>query len=170
MWRARKQSSDADSEAAGAGGLTTASPPVPKFDRVLIAAVLDAVRSCAAALSTQRAVERESVAVSAVAERLHDVQRRAHELERRLEDELETIRVRGEGTDGVSFERLVEGMRNEMRERIGFLLDEQRVCLRQLSSQTAEEAARVDRVRRTAEVRLQEAARRLEELAGTAND
>ena len=167
MWPTRnkmaKASADASSTAEPAAGL----PHRSNVESALLAAVLEAVRSCQIALATQRRLERESVAVSAMAEKLHDVQRRTGELERRFEEELEKGRHRADNGQNAPFEQLVAGMRDEMRERIGFLLDEQHVCLRQLALQTAEESAEADQARRTAELRLQEVAHGLEELART---
>jgi TolA-binding protein len=51
----------------------------------------------------------------------------------------------------------------ELRERIQHLLDEQRVCVRQLSLKTSEEAVLAERARRATELRLEEFARRLPE-------
>jgi predicted nucleic acid-binding Zn-ribbon protein len=55
------------------------------------------------------------------------------------------------------------GLGSELRERIQHLLDEQRVCLRQLSLKTSEEAVLADRARRATELRLEEFARRIPE-------
>lgn len=52
---------------------------------------------------------------------------------------------------------------DEFRERIQQLLDEQRVCIRQLSLQTSEDAVLADRARRALESRLEEIERRLPE-------
>jgi hypothetical protein len=51
--------------------------------------------------------------------------------------------------------------RREIDERIQHLLDEQRVCIRQLSLQASEEAVLADRARRATEVKLEELARRV---------
>lgn len=51
----------------------------------------------------------------------------------------------------------------ELRERIQHLLDEQRVCVRQLSLKTSEEAVLAERARRATELRLEELARRIPE-------
>jgi flagellar biosynthesis chaperone FliJ len=53
---------------------------------------------------------------------------------------------------------------SELRERIQHLLDEQRVCLRQLALKTSEEAVLAERARRATELRLEEFARRIPEL------
>ena len=52
-------------------------------------------------------------------------------------------------------------LRRELGERIQHLLDEQRVCIRQLSLQASEEAVLADRARRAAELKLEELARRV---------
>jgi chromosome segregation ATPase len=52
---------------------------------------------------------------------------------------------------------------SELRERIQHLLDEQRVCLRQLALKTSEEAVLAERARRATELRLEELAQRLPE-------
>lgn len=49
----------------------------------------------------------------------------------------------------------------ELGERIQHLLDEQRVCIRQLSLQASEEAVLADRARRATELKLEELARRV---------
>ena len=54
-----------------------------------------------------------------------------------------------------------ENLRRELDERIQHLLDEQRVCIRQLSLQASEEAVLADRARRAAELKLDELARRV---------
>jgi chromosome segregation ATPase len=52
-------------------------------------------------------------------------------------------------------------LRREFEERIRHLLDEQRVCIRQLSLQASEEAVLADRARRATELKLDELARRI---------
>jgi predicted nucleic acid-binding Zn-ribbon protein len=52
---------------------------------------------------------------------------------------------------------------SELRERIQHLVDEQRVCIRQLSLKASEEAVLADRARRATELRLEELARRIPE-------
>jgi septal ring factor EnvC (AmiA/AmiB activator) len=52
---------------------------------------------------------------------------------------------------------------SELRERIQHLLDEQRVCIRQLSLKTSEETVLAERAQRATELRLEELARRLPE-------
>jgi flagellar biosynthesis chaperone FliJ len=74
---------------------------------------------------------------------------------------------------GIQFTQLVEkigqlsagqgDLDSELRERIQHLLDEQRVCLRQLALKTSEEAVLAERARRATELRLEEFARRIPE-------
>jgi hypothetical protein len=52
-------------------------------------------------------------------------------------------------------------LRRELQERIQHLLDEQRVCIRQLSLQASEDAVLADRARRATELKLEELARRV---------
>jgi chromosome segregation ATPase len=52
---------------------------------------------------------------------------------------------------------------SELRQRIQHLLDEQRVCLRQLALKTSEDAVLAERARRATELRLEELAQRLPE-------
>jgi chromosome segregation ATPase len=52
-------------------------------------------------------------------------------------------------------------LRRDLQERIQHLLDEQRVCIRQLSLQASEEAVLADRARRAMELKLEELARRV---------
>jgi chromosome segregation ATPase len=52
-------------------------------------------------------------------------------------------------------------LRDELRERLQQLLDEQRVCIRQLSLRTSEDAVLADRARRALELRLEEIESRL---------
>lgn len=55
----------------------------------------------------------------------------------------------------------IEAVRNELRERIQHLLDEQRVCLRQISLRMGEEAALADRARRATDLRAEELAKKI---------
>jgi hypothetical protein len=65
---------------------------------------------------------------------------------------------------GQAREQLANGqgdLRREFQEQIQHLLDEQRVCIRQLSLQASEEAVLADRARRATELKLEELARRV---------
>jgi hypothetical protein len=76
-----------------------------------------------------------------------------HERSAALETELAQAREQLAGEQG--------DLRREIGERIQHLLDEQRVCIRQLSLQASEEAILADRARRATELKLDELARRL---------
>jgi hypothetical protein len=54
-------------------------------------------------------------------------------------------------------------LRQEQDEKVQHLLDEQRVCLRQLALKTSEDAVLAERARRAMELRLEELARRIPE-------
>ena len=70
-----------------------------------------------------------------------------------LETELADAREQLSGEQG--------DLRRELGERIQHLLDEQRVCIRQVSLQASEEAVLADRARRATELKLEELARRV---------
>jgi predicted nucleic acid-binding Zn-ribbon protein len=68
----------------------------------------------------------------------------------------------GEQSDKIKQLTTEQGdIRRELSERIQHLLDEQRVCVRQLSLQASEEAVLADRARRATELKLEELARRV---------
>jgi hypothetical protein len=54
---------------------------------------------------------------------------------------------------------------DEQRERIQHVLDEQRVCLRQLALQNSEQAVLADRARRGTELLLEQLTKRLDQVA-----
>jgi hypothetical protein len=61
-------------------------------------------------------------------------------------------------------DQLTESLGNEQRERIRHVLDEQRVCVRQLSLQNSEATVLAERARRAAELRLEELVQRVDQL------
>ncbi|HYJ05465.1 MAG TPA: hypothetical protein VEX43_10045 [Chthoniobacterales bacterium] len=69
--------------------------------------------------------------------------------------------VRGLQERAAALEAELAQERESQGERIQHLLDEQRVCIRQLSLQASEEAVLADRARRAAELKLDELARRV---------
>ena len=80
----------------------------------------------------------------------------------REEEDGKIQRLSREQSDKI--ERLSQEQRDlgrQLGERIQHLLDEQRVCIRQLSLQTSEEAVLADRARRATELKLEELARRV---------
>lgn len=96
----------------------------------------------------------------AVATNMRGLQERAAGLEAELaqgrEEQSEKVR---QLTDQLAGQQ--GDLRREFQERIQHLLDEQRVCIRQLSLQASEEAVLADRARRATELKLEELARRL---------
>jgi DNA repair ATPase RecN len=81
----------------------------------------------------------------------------------RLEDESRSMAVdlRGLHERSAALEAELAQARDSQGERIQHLLDEQRVCIRQLSLQASEEAVLADRARRATELKLDELARRV---------
>jgi DNA repair exonuclease SbcCD ATPase subunit len=77
------------------------------------------------------------------------------------ETQLAQLREQGEKINQLSAGQGDLG--SELRERIQHLLDEQRVCIRQLALKTSEEAVLEERARRATELRLDELARRISE-------
>ena len=119
-------------------------------------------------------VDGEHEAALSQARRIEDVGARVEKVQERVSEELETAHARQEASEAASQEAMrghtaataqqLDEIRNEIRDRIQHLLDEQRVCIRQLSLQTTEEAVLADRARRATELRLEELARRLQQL------
>jgi DNA repair exonuclease SbcCD ATPase subunit len=101
---------------------------------------LDAVRANADGVGSE---------LRAVASNVRGLQERAAALETELAHTREKL-----GTERGD-------LRREFQERIQHLLDEQRVCIRQLSLQASEEAVLADRARRATELKLEELARRV---------
>lgn len=185
-------------QARSSSSIFKTPPPRPpqeqwEFNRAMVAALLETVRSCQNALAEQgRQVARaqqESAAVLAMAERIHELQRRAQDFEGQIEEKLSRAAEAAERSaaerreEHASFNAQVrqeletfrgemraafEALRNETRDRIESLLNEQRVCVRQISLQTSEEAVLADRARRATELRLDELARQLEKLVQAA--
>jgi hypothetical protein len=99
------------------------------------------------------AVRRHSDAVESQLRSIAANVKGLHERAAALETELAQSREQG------SKEKHALG--DEMRERIENVLNEQRVCIRQLSLQASEEAVLADRARRATELKLEELARRV---------
>lgn len=81
----------------------------------------------------------------------------------RLETELRSAaaNVRALQERAAAVETALAQSRDEQAERVQHLLDEQRICIRQLALQASEEAVLADRARRATELKLEELARRL---------
>lgn len=71
------------------------------------------------------------------------------------------VDVRGLHERSAALEGELAHERDSQGERIQHLLDEQRVCIRQLSLQASEEAVLADRARRATELKLEELAQRV---------
>jgi len=82
----------------------------------------------------------------------------------RIETKMEHLREGTVSQIEALRESHVGALRNEMAERVQHLLDEQRVCFRQISLRTTEEAVLADRARRAAELRLDELAQEVAKL------
>jgi hypothetical protein len=92
-------------------------------------------------------LERARVELSAELERLRA---ELPELRTGLRDELHT------GLHAELRAELADALGGELRERVGYLTEEQRVCFRQLSLEATEAAVAHDRARRLVEARLEE--------------
>ena len=92
------------------------------------------------------------------------MQIRSTELEnRQMEAQLAATAVRNEAFEARLSERISD-LFKELRARDERLLDEQRVCFKQLSLETSETVVLQDRARRKAEALLEELTRRVERL------
>jgi hypothetical protein len=69
--------------------------------------------------------------------------------------------------DNAQLHNSLTAVRNEQRERVAYVSEEQRVCFKQLSLEAAETAVAADRARRATEQRLDELAKRIEKLGRT---
>jgi hypothetical protein len=107
------------------------------------------------ALQETVAVLRETVASQEI--RLENLERNFRELH-----SLSVI-VRKLEERSTADEAELTQLRQEHDEKIQHLLDEQRVCLRQLALKTSEDAVLAERARRAMELRLEELARRIPE-------
>jgi hypothetical protein len=111
-------------------------------------ALVDAFEETVAAL-------RETIASHEI--RLEDLERELRE----LGSLSATVRQLEERSIAAGTE--LKQLRQEQEEKVQHLLDEQRVCLRQLALKTSEDAVLAERARRAMELRLEEFARRIPE-------
>jgi hypothetical protein len=135
------------------------------------AAVVEALNQLVNTLRETTASQEERLGL--LAEELRELRARSEELDavRAYADgvgsELRAVatNVRGLQERAAALEAELAGgqsdLRREFQERIQHLLDEQRVCIRQLSLQASEEAVLADRARRATELKLEELARRV---------
>jgi chromosome segregation ATPase len=97
--------------------------------------------------------------VRATSENLDAFRERSDRLEVELRSSAANVRALQERS--AALETALAQSRDEQAERIQHLLDEQRVCIRQLSLQASEEAVLADRARRATELKLEELSRRI---------
>jgi predicted transcriptional regulator len=90
--------------------------------------------------------------VRATSENLDAFRERSDRLESELRSAAANVRALQERS---------AALETALAERIQHLLDEQRICIRQLSLQASEEAVLADRARRATELKLEELARRI---------
>ena len=113
-----------------------------------------------AGLASVRDLEKYAAAIEAQLKEVRQAQTELRERSAAFEAELTRWRQEQEEKS----KQLTVGhdaLGGEMRERIQHLLDEQRVCIRQLTLKNSEEAVLADRARRATELRLDELAQRL---------
>jgi hypothetical protein len=142
-----------------------AAPSSPQSD--FNAAVVDAVNQLVSALRETAASQEKRLEL--LAEELRELRARSEDLDavRARADgvgsELRAVasNVRGLQERAAALEAELAQARELQGERIQHLLDEQRVCIRQLSLQASEEAVLADRARRATELKLEELARRV---------
>ena len=124
------------------GGHAKETEQQREFSRAAAAAIRELLRACQDAIRGQEA--------------------RFEQLARNM-DALNNLLETAEGQAQKSRDALQE-LREQQREQIQHMLDEQRVSLRQLALQTSEEAVLTDRARRATEARLAELSKRIDEL------
>jgi chromosome segregation ATPase len=150
-----------------------ASPCRSKFNLTLIEALAETLDAIRASVAGQEArferVAREMEETRALSENLDSFRERSDRLEAELRSaaaSMRGLRERAAALEGElvhareQFAGEQRALSSEMRERIQHLLDEQRVCIRQLSLQASEEAVLADRARRATELKLEKLERR----------
>jgi DNA repair exonuclease SbcCD ATPase subunit len=152
-----------DSWARRAFNPSPSSPRQGAFNVTLIEALaetLEALRATAANQETHlERIAKEMSEIRALSENLDAFRERSDRLETELRSA--AANVRGLQERSAALETTLAQFRDEHNERIQHLLDEQRICIRQLSLQASEEAVLADRARRATELRLEELARRV---------
>jgi chromosome segregation ATPase len=142
---------------------SSASDSQGKFNVALVDALaetLSALRATAATQETRlETIAQEMSEVRATSENLDAFRERSDRLETELRSAAANIRALQERA--AALETALAQSRDEQAERVQHLLDEQRVCIRQLALQASEEAVLADRARRATELKLDELARRL---------
>jgi len=159
---------------------TAASEPPPKkrfgspasdrqgpFNVALVESLAETVNALRAIVANQetrfeqftREVVEELAKARADAENLDALRERSDRLEVALRSATTNVQALQERASAL--ETALAQFRDEQAERIQHLLDEQRVCIRQLALQASEEAVLADRARRATELKLEELARRI---------
>jgi DNA repair ATPase RecN len=127
-----------------------------KFRAALVEMLAETVKAFRATAATQEMrleqIAQEMSEVRATAENLDAFRERSDRLETELRSAAANIRA---------LQERAAALETALAERIQNLLDEQRVCIRQLSLQASEEAVLADRARRATELKLDELARRI---------
>jgi chromosome segregation ATPase len=133
------------------------------FNLALVDALAETLDVLRAAVANQEnrleEIAREMSEVRATSENLDAFRERSDRLEAELRSAAANVRALQERS--AALETALAQSRDEQAARIQHLLDEQRVCIRQLSLQASEEAVLADRARRATELKLEELARRI---------
>jgi uncharacterized protein YukE len=123
---------------------------------LLVDALSETLKVLRAAVTNQETrfdeIAREMAEVRATSENLDAFRERSDRLETELRSAAANVRALQERSAALEM---------ALAERTQHLLDEQRVCIRQLSLQASEEAVLADRARRATELKLEELARRI---------
>jgi hypothetical protein len=133
------------------------------FNLALVDALAETLDVLRATMANQEKrleeIAREISEVRATSENLDAFRERSDRLEAELRSAAVNVRALQERS--AALETALAQSRDEQAARIQHLLDEQRVCIRQLSLQASEEAVLADRARRATELKLEELARRV---------
>ena len=142
---------------------SSASESQGKFNVALVdmlAETLNVLRATAATQETRlEEIAQEMAEVRATTENFDAFRERVDRLETELRSAAANVRALQERA--AALEAALAQSRDEQAGRVQQLLDEQRVCIRQLALQASEEAVLADRARRATELKLEELARRL---------
>lgn len=126
----------------------------------MLAETVNAFRATAVTQETRLAqIAQEMSEARSTSENLDAFRERCDRFETELRSAAANVRALQERA--AALEAVLAQSRDEQADRIQHLLDEQRVCIRQLSLQASEEAVLADRARRATELKLDELARRI---------
>jgi chromosome segregation ATPase len=125
-----------------------------------LAETLNVLRATAATQETRlEQIAQEMAELRATSENLDAFRERCDRLETEFRSAAANVRALQERA--AALETALAQSRDEQAERVQNVLDEQRVCIRQLALQASEEAILADRARRATELKLDELARRI---------